>query len=1656
MGAAITINVAYSNGTGIPIYQWYQNTTASAVGATAATGTGFNTNTYTPQTLVAGTLYYYCTIELPDGGCNLITSQFAEIVVNPDPTVNTQPLANDTICEAGTIANPLTVSYTAGTGVGSVSYQWYDGVHPNGTAGIGTGANTTNYTPVTNNLSTGTYSYYAIISFDGNDCNDAVSDSAQIVIIGDPIANFNLWSGLNTDTLCENHNQNSVWINQSSGVNISSYTWEIIDINSITVFDSTTLLVNAPTFGFLPAGNQLNGYAEYDLILSVENACSTPTDTHRLVIEPLPDPSFDILSGNLPTSTICIGSSITVSYGNTPAPSPFTANNIYNDSVRISWGDGSADWYSGPSDCGNLLPSSNLVCFINANHQYVQVGSYNVCVTAYNRCDSITICDSVEVINSNILSSVQVDTPNVCVNECIIFSDNSSFNAPNQTQIHWWWDIDPNNLTDYLQPNGIFSPDSTYNQSSSGTGYQICHEYSNPGIYFALFQMATGPIPPCNYDYSNIVLDSIIIYPEPTAYFINPTGDNACLGDNVTFEYDSEIIPVIGITGQIITNVYWEIQSPGGIITVVSGSPGVDLDFLVDSIGIWTITLIVESNKGCSNSYTSSILVHEPPFANYSIIPDSSCVGNGLTYFDASSSVNGSGIINQYLWDFSINANPISANGLNVSTEFLVNGNWFIDLIVIDNYGCRDTVSNTVVINNSMTSYFNGSTECLGTATNFFSSYPLSSPNANNWYWDFGDGLGYSNIQDPSYTYNAAGDYLVTLVVSDTNYSDSTVCMDIWSDTIHVNALPIVNFTSDTVCWQTGTTFLDASNTGEPGSNLLFTRDWYFDNDSIIDATSINPVNIFDSCGLNVYNIRLGVEDNLGCYNIISKSISISCPPTAQFTVDTACIGTDSYFEDNSSNGSFSIINYQWYNYGSGSYFPTPNVNIDYSTFVFNSFGVQDSTRLIVSDPFGCSDTTVDFAYVRNMPNVSFYTLDTNYCQNAPIQFFENSFTNGIIQTQSWTFATGTPSSSTLPNPVVTFPSYGNWNIQLNVTDENGCSNDTILSIEIDNLPTIDFEWNNTTGSVCADTLVCFNSLSSQSTNGNPLFSYIWDFGDGFGSDSSLCYDFNSVDPYYGACVEVILTVTDSLGCSNNKSDIITIHPIPEVDDFFATPAICQGEYIVLQEFIAFNTDPCIDDEIDYLIWYFNGDSISSYDSTTYEPPLNLSTDSNHYVTLQVFTDWGCVNEYTNTIEYNKVPELFGPLVTYPTGQCGDTILFNFTSSPADYDSISVALVDPIHSGAFSNSPYINTTSFTDISPHSGIFDVEIYLENGKCSIDSLIKIKIYPVPTATFTPLDSIFCYDDSKEIYFTDSSTIANKALFEIHTTNTTEIVKWQWNLDSERSNNISINQNTAEIFEALYDSATAYVIQLIVETNFGCQDTAFGKITVLPTPIANFVTPIEDSKNYGTYLMDATTTTTTTGADASTDFFDYNWIISDGPFDIVNILNTIGDNNQVYYPVSDSLYYQFNYFLYGNNDSTETCLIVGNKIDISSGITNTCEDTVCKSIRIEAWAKLFIPNALYPEASDDGSRLFLPKGKSLTEYNLQIFDKFGNLLWENNEINVVDGSPKVGWDGTSEGLLLPQGTYIWRISARFINGPWNGIGDTNLKTGTVYLIR
>jgi PKD repeat protein len=104
------------------------------------------------------------------------------------------------------------------------------------------------------------------------------------------------------------------------------------------------------------------------------------------------------------------------------------------------------------------------------------------------------------------------------------------------------------------------------------------------------------------------------------------------------------------------------------------------------------------------------------------------------------------------------------------------------------------------------------------------------------------------------------------------------------------------------------------------------------------------------------------------------------------------------------------------------------------------------------------------------------------------------------------------------------------------------------------------------------------------------------------------------------------------------------------------------------------------------------------------------------------------------------------------------------------------------------------------------------------------------------------------------------------------------------------------------------------------------------------------------------------------------------------------------------------------------------------------------------------LFVPNAFMPNSGTEELRTFKAKGSGLASYRLSIFNKWGELLWQTDKLE--EGRPVEGWDGTYKSTLAPQGTYIWKIDAEFINKtPWKGMslnGSTPKRTGTINLIR
>lgn len=225
-------------------------------------------------------------------------------------------------------------------------------------------------------------------------------------------------------------------------------------------------------------------------------------------------------------------------------------------------------------------------------------------------------------------------------------------------------------------------------------------------------------------------------------------------------------------------------------------------------------------------------------------------------------------------------------------------------------------------------------------------------------------------------------------------------------------------------------------------------------------------------------------------------------------------------------------------------------------------------------------------------------------------------------------------------------------------------------------------------------------------------------------------------------------------------------------------------------------------------------------------------------------------------------------------------------------------------------------------------------------------------------------------------------------------TDSLKWDFGDAASGALNIS-TQNTPE---HIYSTSSTFTIQLIRYTECG-NDTTYSTITINNLPVVN----INDTTLcFGTPLILTTNTTAIT----------YLW--QDGSID-------------AFYNVTEPGTYWL--------EISDECGIDRDSAAISF---EDCEAT------------LFVPNAFIPEIGHNN--IFYAQGVNLSSFNMKIFDRWGTLLFESNDINK-------GWDGKFKDHVCQQDVYVWKIE--YISIPKSGEntldnGKINSKTGHVTLLK
>ena len=111
-------------------------------------------------------------------------------------------------------------------------------------------------------------------------------------------------------------------------------------------------------------------------------------------------------------------------------------------------------------------------------------------------------------------------------------------------------------------------------------------------------------------------------------------------------------------------------------------------------------------------------------------------------------------------------------------------------------------------------------------------------------------------------------------------------------------------------------------------------------------------------------------------------------------------------------------------------------------------------------------------------------------------------------------------------------------------------------------------------------------------------------------------------------------------------------------------------------------------------------------------------------------------------------------------------------------------------------------------------------------------------------------------------------------------------------------------------------------------------------------------------------------------------------------------------------------------------DTAFSIGTQtIEYVATITDSigCEmkDTVLIEIVINP---LFVPSGFSPNNDGLNDQLKVIGG-GVTYFSFLIFDKWGNVVFETNDISI-------GWDGTFKGVELPSDVFVYVVEASFTN--------------------
>jgi gliding motility-associated-like protein len=735
---------------------------------------------------------------------------------------------------------------------------------------------------------------------------------------------------------------------------------------------------------------------------------------------------------------------------------------------------------------------------------------------------------------------------------------------------------------------------------------------------------------------------------------------------------------------------------------------------------------------------------------------------------------------------------------------------------------------------------------------------------------------------------------------------------------------------------------------------------------------------------------------------------------TAQLSACTHTIG----FINTSNITSGNIIGNNW-TFGDGNVAATQNgLNNYLNTGTYN-------VQLITTSNMGCKDTAFFPVTISPLPTAAFSV--NNVCLNTITSFTNtSSVTTGFITNTIWQFGDG--NQSILSQPTHQYVNPGTYHVTLNITTNSNCNNSITQQILVNPLPNVSFTANN----VCQGSVTSYTNNSSI-VNGS-ITNFIWDYtSDGMPDNTNLTAShlFNSFGTY-----TTQLTAISNFNCLATKAITVTIYPNPVVV-FNALP-VCQGLQTMFN-----NQSSIANGQIVNYNWAF-GDNSSA---VGLNPSHLYSNPGNFNVIVTATSNHNCINDTIQTVVVHPKPNV--------NFQSTSTCLNQATQFSNQSNIIAGSIIkyrwDFDNNGSIddstANPAYIYLTAGTKQSRLMAI-------SNNNCINQNVNPVVVHYNPVANFSAPST--CLPASTN--FSDFSTSLD---------GTISSYAWDFNGDNIIDNNL---QNPQYIFT----QSGNYGVKLEVQTQYGCVNTFMKSVYVNATPSALFTA--QNNEGCPSLCVQFTNSSSIGNGSIITN----QWIFGDNSFpdysqhpthcystgnynvtlkvvsdsgcvssssipNLVNVYPTpVADFNvtpsevEITMPLievenksigASSIKYFFddgtvknvaNFSYTFNTDVAKTVSIM-QKVHNSYG----CRDSIIKKVDIKPAYVMYVPNAFTPN-SDGLNDGFKAVGVGIAQFKLQVFDRWGALVFETDDINNA-------WDGSINGKgdfeSTKQEVYVWK---------------------------